>query len=85
MLQYDFWQQDFSVWGEAFHLSDQWLMSVVFRKPIWKLIEIFNFEMLYACVILFNFSIFLNVCIYSIYSVLTYSCSYFFLCVSRFG
>ncbi len=31
----------------------------------------FSFEMLlYACVILFNFSIFLNVCIYSIYRVL---------------
>ncbi len=48
----------------------------------------FSFEMLlYAFVILFNFSIFLNVCIYyySIYKVLTYSCSYFFLFVSRFG
>ncbi len=41
--------------------------------------------LLYAFVILFNFSIFLNVCIYSIYTLLTYSCSYFFLFVSRFG
>ncbi len=41
--------------------------------------------LLYAFVILFNFSIFLNVYIYSIYRVLTYSCSYFFLFVSRFG
>ncbi len=41
--------------------------------------------LLYAFVILFSFSIFLNVCIYSIYRVLTYSCSYFFLFVSRFG
>ncbi len=41
--------------------------------------------LLYAFVILFNFSIFLNVCIYSIYRVLTYSCSYVFLFVSRFG
>ncbi len=41
--------------------------------------------LLYACVILFNFSIFLNVYIYSIYRLLTYSFSYFFLFVSRFG
>ncbi len=41
--------------------------------------------MLYAFVILFNFSIFLNVCIYSIYRVLTYGFSYFFLFVSPFG
>ncbi len=41
--------------------------------------------LLYAFVILFNFSIFLNVCIYSIYRLLTYSFSYFFLFVSRFG
>ncbi len=41
----------------------------------------FSFEMLlYAFVILFNFLIFLNVYIYSIYRVLTY-----FLFVSRFG
>ncbi len=40
----------------------------------------FSFEMLlYAFVILFNFSIFLNVCIYGIYRVVTYSFSYFFL------
>ncbi len=39
--------------------------------------------LLYALVILFNFSMFLNVCIYSIYRVLT--CSYFFFFVSRFG
>ncbi len=39
--------------------------------------------LLYAFVILFNFSIFLNV--YSIYRVLTYSFSYYFLFVSRFG
>ncbi len=41
--------------------------------------------LLYAFVILLNFSIFLNVCIYSIYRLLTYSFSYFFLFVSRFG
>ncbi len=41
--------------------------------------------LLYAFDILFNFSIFLNVCIYSIYRVLTYSFCYFFLFVSRFG
>ncbi len=41
--------------------------------------------LLYVFVILCNFSIFLNVCKYSIYRVLTYSCSYFFLFVSRFG
>ncbi len=41
--------------------------------------------LLYAFVILFNFSIFLNVYIYSIYRLLTYSFSYFFLFVSRFG
>ncbi len=41
--------------------------------------------LLYAFIILFNFSIFLNVCIYSIYRLLTYSFSYFFLFVSRFG
>ncbi len=41
--------------------------------------------LLYAFVILFNFSIFLNVCIYSICRVLTYSLDYFFLFVSRFG
>ncbi len=41
--------------------------------------------LLYAFVILFNFSIFLSVCICSIYRVLTYSFSYFFLFVSRFG
>ncbi len=40
--------------------------------------------LLYAFVILFNFSIFLNVYIYSIYRLLTYSFSYFFLFVSRF-
>ncbi len=46
----------------------------------------FSFErLLYVFVILFNFSIFLNVCIYSIYRVLTYSFSYFFLFVNRFG
>ncbi len=33
--------------------------------------------LLYAFVILFTFSIFLNVCIYSIYRFLTYSFSYF--------
>ncbi len=38
--------------------------------------------LLYALVILFNVSIFLNVCIYSIYRVLTYSFSYFVLLVS---
>ncbi len=38
--------------------------------------------LLYAFVILFNFSIFLNV---YIYRVLTYSFSYFFLFLSRFG
>ncbi len=41
--------------------------------------------LLYAFVILFNFSIFLNVYIYSIYRLVTYSFSYFFLFVSRFG
>ncbi len=41
--------------------------------------------LLHAFVILFNFLIFLNVCIYSIYRVLTYSFSYFFLFVSCFG
>ncbi len=41
--------------------------------------------LLYVFVILFNFSIFLNVCAYGIYRVLTYSFSYFFLFVSRFG
>ncbi len=41
--------------------------------------------LLYAFVILFNFSIFLNVYIYSIYRVLTYIFSYFFLFASRFG
>ncbi len=41
--------------------------------------------LLYAFVIWFNFSIFLNVYIYSIYRLLTYSFSYFFLFVSRFG
>ncbi len=41
--------------------------------------------LLYAFIILFHFSIFLNVCLYSIYRVLTYSCGYFFLFVSRFG
>ncbi len=41
--------------------------------------------LLYAFVILFNFSIFLNVCIYNIYRLLTYSFSYFFLFVSHFG
>ncbi len=41
--------------------------------------------LLYAFVILFNFSIFLNVYIYSIYRALTYWFSYFFLFVSRFG
>ncbi len=41
--------------------------------------------LLYAFVILFNLSIFLNVYIYIIYRVLTYSFSYFFLFVSRFG
>ncbi len=35
--------------------------------------------LLYAFVILCNFSIFLNVCIYSIYRLLTYSFSYFVL------
>ncbi len=40
--------------------------------------------LLYAFVILFNFSIFL-MCVYSIYRVLTYSFSYFFLFVSHFG
>ncbi len=40
---------------------------------------------LYAFVILFNFSIFLNMCVYSIYRVLTYSFCYFFLFVIRFG
>ncbi len=40
--------------------------------------------LLNAFVILFNSSIFLNVCIYSIYRVLTYSFSYFFVFVSRF-
>ncbi len=39
--------------------------------------------LLYVFVILFNFSIFLNVS--SIYKVLTYSFSYFFLFVRRFG
>ncbi len=41
--------------------------------------------LLYAFFILFNFLIFLNVCIYTIYRVWTYSFSYFFLFVSRFG
>ncbi len=41
--------------------------------------------LLYAFVILFHLSIFLNVCIYSIYRLLTSSISYFFLFVSRFG
>ncbi len=41
--------------------------------------------LLYAFVILFNFSTFLNVCIYSIYRYSTFSLSYFFLFVSRFG
>ncbi len=36
-------------------------------------------------VILFNFSIFLNVCIYSIYRVLTIVVVTFFFFVSRFG
>ncbi len=45
----------------------------------------FSFEMLlYAFVILFNFSIFLNVYIVFI-EFIAYSCSYFFLFVSRFG
>ncbi len=41
--------------------------------------------LLNAFVILFNSSIFLNVCIYSIYRLLTYSFSYFFVFESRFG
>ncbi len=41
--------------------------------------------LLYAFVILFNFSIFLKVYIYSIYRLLTYSFSYFFLFVNHFG
>ncbi len=41
--------------------------------------------LLYAFVILFNFYIFLNVYIYGIYRLWTYSFSYFFLFVSRFG
>ncbi len=41
--------------------------------------------LLYAFVILFDLSIFLNVYIYSMYRLLTYSFSYFFLFVSRFG
>ncbi len=40
--------------------------------------------LLYAFIILFNFSIFLNVYI-CIYGLLTYSFSNFFLFVSRFG
>ncbi len=50
----------------------------------------FSFEMLlYVFGILFNFSIFLNVCIYIVFIELClysiYSFSYFFLFVSRFG
>ncbi len=43
--------------------------------------------LLYAFVICHFYLIylFLNVCIYSIYRLLTYSFSYFFLFVSRFG
>ncbi len=41
--------------------------------------------LLYAFVILFNFSIFLHVYIYSIYRLLTYIFCNFFLFVSRFG
>ncbi len=42
----------------------------MFLALFFVFIEMFSFEMLlYAFVILFNFSIFLNVCIYSIYRV----------------
>ncbi len=48
----------------------------MFLALFFVFIQMFSFEMLlYAFVILFNFLIFLNVCIYSIYRVLvTFSC-----------
>ncbi len=61
------------------------VLFIVWRRAEIAFGLIWSEILFYAFVILFNFYIFLNVCIYSIYRVLTYSCSYFYLFVSRFG